>query len=302
LDIDVPSTTLLQAPTIRSLAATIRTGTWITPHSLIPVHTGGEATPFFCVHGGGGGVFFVRDLSAHLEGNRPVYGLQARGFEGRPGPYRPVEELAANYLAEIRPVQPHGPYLLGGLSFGGKVAFEMAQQLVAAGEEVALVVLIDTQANPTVRSQDPDRHRQRMESMPMRDKVKYLSQGAGKRLVRVAKRGLIQYHLRRGRPLPDTLGLRNSYFYPMHARANRAYVPSDYPGRVAAIGAAGKSQTHDETWGRWARGGFSAVEVPATHAQLMDPPHVGEVARHLQGFLDEADARSPRRRTDQTPR
>jgi len=290
LRIDVPSTTLLQAPTIAALADVIRSGAWeVTQDSLIPVFVGGEGTPFFCMHGGGGGVFFVRDLAVHLGDNRPVYGLQARGFETRPGPYRQVEELAANYLEEVRSVQASGPYLLGGLSFGGKIAFEMAQQLIQSGETVALVAMIDTQANPTGRDADPGRHRVLMESMSPAERVSYLARGASKRATRMAKRGLIRYCLSRGRPLPDTLGLRNLYFYPMHARANRAYSPVDYPGRVAMIASKEQSQIHQDTWGRVSIGGFSVVEVAAVHLNLTDPPYVTEVAGYLQDYLDKAD-------------
>lgn len=290
LGVDVPSTTLLQAPTIAALAAVIREGEWESPQeSLVVVANEGEATPFFCVHGGGGGVFFVRDLAAHLAGNRPVYGLQARGFEGHPGPYRPVEELAANYLEEVRTVQAHGPYLLGGLSFGGKVAFEMAQQLVAAREEVALVALLDTQAKPTEYNMGADRHVARLREMRPADKVSYVVKGASKRAARTGKRALVRFYLASQRPLPDTFGLRNSYFYPMHSKANRAYAPNLYPGRVAVIAAVGKTEVHENTWGRVSAGGFSTVEVAATHADLTNAPYVTEVAGHLQRFLDEAD-------------
>jgi amino acid adenylation domain-containing protein len=290
LGFDVPSTTLLQAPTIAALGDVIRTGAWeATQDSLIPVSPGGNATPFFCVHGGGGGIFFVRDLAAHLRGNRPIFGLQARGFEGHPGPYRPVEELAANYVEEVRTVQGRGPYLLGGLSFGGKVAFEMAQQLMASGQEVALVALLDTQAIPSVRDSDPGRHRARMRSMAPTEKAAYVMRGVGKRLARSLKRLLIRYYLVKDRPLPDTLGLRNLYFYPMHARANRAYVPGPYGGRVAVIAAQNRTQIHTDTWGRVSEGGFSVVEIATSHAGLVDMPHIEEVARHLQHLLDEAD-------------
>jgi thioesterase domain-containing protein/acyl carrier protein len=290
LRVDVPSTTLLQSSTVAALAVVIRDGAWeSTQASLIPVVEGGDATPFFCVHGGGGGVFFVRDLADHLADNRSIYGLQARGFEGRPGPYRPVEELAANYLQEVRSVQPRGPYLLGGLSFGGKVAFEMAQQLVASGEEVALVALLDSPATSTPYETGSGRHLARLRSRSMTGKISYLARGTSKQMLKSAKRAMIRYHLRKGRPLPDTFGLRNFYFYPMHSKANRAYMPGDYPGRVAMIAADGKKELQDATWGSVSRGGFTSVEVAVGHLDLISMPHVTEVAAHLQRFLDEAD-------------
>lgn len=294
LGTQLPLRMIFDAPTIESMAraltdATKRRSLEVTRDSLIPVRVVGDATPFFCVHGAGGGVFFVGDLANLLDGNRPIYGLQARGFETQPGPYRTIEELAARYLEEIRPVQPQGAYLLGGLSLGGKIAFEMAQQLVRAGEEVALVAMIDTQERPDIRSADPGRHRARLRSMGPIEGLTYVARGTGKRISRSAKRGLIKYHLRRGRPLPDTLGLRNLYFYPMHAEANRAYTPEAYPGRVAVIASEGKTRLHEETWGRLAEGGFSVDEIATPHAGLLKPPHDVEVAGHLQRLLDEAD-------------
>ena len=290
LNVDMPSTALLQAPTVAALADIVSGGEWgSVQDSLILVSDSGAGRPFFCVHGGGGGALFVADLARQLVPNRPIYGLQARGFEGRPGPYRPVEELAAQYLAEIRSVQPEGPYLLGGLSFGGKVAYEMAQQLETSGEEAALVVLIDTRANPTERGRDAGRHLARMASLTMQQRIGYLAHGAGRKAVRAAKRVLLRYYLWRKQSLPDTFGLRNFYFYPMHARANRAYAPDDYPGQVAVIATAGMTQIHRDTWGRVSRGGFAIVEVPASHADLTNPLYVADVALHLQRFLDEAD-------------
>lgn len=292
LAVDVPSTTLLQAPTVAALASVIRQESWVSPQEcLVPIAVQGAATPFFCVHGGGGGVFFARELATELAGNRPVFALQARGFEGRPSGYQPVEELAAGYLREVRRVQPHGPYLLGGLSFGGKVAFEMAQQLVATGEDVAMVALLDTQANPTIYDRDPTRHLRRIQQMRGPERLGYLAQGASRRASKAARRALIRFHLATNRPLTDTFGLRNLYFYPMHSRANRAYEPRVYAGSVGVIAAAGTSQRHHDTWGRVCEGSFSVVEVATTHEHLTKPPHVTMVAGYLQQLLDGADPR-----------
>ena len=86
------------------------------------------------------------DLLHHLDQQYPFYGLQSIGLDGVQEPYSRVEDMAEHYLRDIRTVQPHGPYYLGGLSFGGVVAFEMARQLRQQGENVALLALIDTWA------------------------------------------------------------------------------------------------------------------------------------------------------------
>ncbi len=136
----VSLTTLFQSPTMAQLAEALRTNE--TPSgrtSLIPIRTEGTKLPFFCLPGNLGNVY--TDLIAlvkHLDPDQPCYGLQD-------GPHNPskIETVAAHYLAEIRTVQPNGPYALVGVCGGGTIAFEMAQQLIAQGESVRLLALIE---------------------------------------------------------------------------------------------------------------------------------------------------------------
>ena len=104
----------------------------------------GDGTPFFLVAGMFGNVLNLRHLAQLVGADRPFYGLQARGLFGDSEPHQTFEEAARDYIAELRTVQPHGPYLLGGFSGGGLTAYEMARQLRAAGEQVARLVLLDT--------------------------------------------------------------------------------------------------------------------------------------------------------------
>jgi acyl transferase domain-containing protein/thioesterase domain-containing protein/acyl carrier protein len=114
---------------------------------LVKMHAGpagASATPLFLVAGLFGNVLNLRRLAQLVGADRPVYGLQARGLFGGLPPHESFEGMARDYLAEIRTVQPHGPYLLGGFSGGGITAFEMARQLGEAGEGIPLVILLDT--------------------------------------------------------------------------------------------------------------------------------------------------------------
>ncbi len=113
---------------------------------LVPMHRGegGSKTPFFLVAGMFGNVLNLRHLAQLLGGDRPFYGLQARGLMGEDRPHDDFTEAARDYIAEMRQVQPQGPWLLGGFSGGGLIAWEIARQLEVAGEEVPLVVLLDT--------------------------------------------------------------------------------------------------------------------------------------------------------------
>ncbi|TNF63175.1 MAG: polyketide synthase, partial [Rhodobacteraceae bacterium] len=111
---------------------------------LVALQKGGDRTPFFIVAGMFGNVLNLRQLAIEIGRDRPVYGLQARGLIGDDAPHARIEDAARDYLAEIARVQPQGPYLLGGFSGGGITACEMAQQLRAAGQEVAVLALLDT--------------------------------------------------------------------------------------------------------------------------------------------------------------
>ena len=115
---------------------------------LVPMRETGSKLPFFCVHGAGGNIMIFQDLCKNLGENQPLYGLQAQGLDGEATPLTSVEAMATQYLSEIYQIQAHGPYIFGGMCLGGLIAYEMAQQAQAAGEEVALVVLLDAR-NPS---------------------------------------------------------------------------------------------------------------------------------------------------------
>jgi len=156
--VDFPISVLFEAPTIARCAALItdQIGAVDAPVKLaaplrrfthlVPMHQGegGARRPFFLVAGMFGNVLNLRHLAQLLGGDRPFYGLQARGLYGDAAPHQTLPAAAADYIAELRQVQPHGPYVLGGFSGGGLTAWEMAQQLEAAGEVVQLLVLLDT--------------------------------------------------------------------------------------------------------------------------------------------------------------
>ncbi|WP_230532290.1 non-ribosomal peptide synthetase [Microvirga roseola] len=141
---ELPLGALAQFPTIAGLAGLLENhmqeNNW---QVLVPLKTGGERTPLFCVHGGSGNIASFPKLARAMPPDQPVYGLQWDGLEGRGGA-RTIEAMAKRYLQDIRTVQPHGPYLLAGQCIGGIVAREIAHKLVDAGEEVALLVMYES--------------------------------------------------------------------------------------------------------------------------------------------------------------
>ncbi len=139
--------TLFRAPTVEKLAEIFRRGSSSGyESSLVPIQPNGAKPPFFCVHAAGGNVLFYRDLSRRLGTNQPFYGIQARRIGGAQVAHNDLREMAAYYIEEMRTIQPKGPYYIGGASFGGMVALEMAHQLKEQNEEVAFVAFFDTYA------------------------------------------------------------------------------------------------------------------------------------------------------------
>jgi amino acid adenylation domain-containing protein len=138
----LPMALLFQAPTIEQLADVLADeGCTVRWRSLVAIQPEGKKPPFFAVPGVGGNVLVFARLAKLLGTDQPFYGLQARGLDGKEKPFMRLEDMAAHYIDEIRAVQPHGPYLIGGTCTGGLAAYEVAQQLTAMGEEVILAII-----------------------------------------------------------------------------------------------------------------------------------------------------------------
>jgi len=110
---------------------------------VLPFRSDGIRPPLFCVHPAEGLSWRYAGLAEHLPPDYPLYGLQARGLSGKEAMPQSIEEMAADYLTQIRAIQPSGPYHLLGWSFGGLVAHAMATQLQDQGERVALLTILD---------------------------------------------------------------------------------------------------------------------------------------------------------------
>lgn len=146
---DLPLSILFLNPTIEGLANNLDGQKDSLPWSpLVAIQHLGNKLPFFCVHPIFGTVFPYYELAHCLGLDQPFYGLQPLGVDGQNPPLTCIEDMAAYYIKALRKVQPQGPYSIGGWSFGGLVAFEMAQQLVKSGQEVALLAILDT-SSPT---------------------------------------------------------------------------------------------------------------------------------------------------------
>jgi len=116
------------------------------PAGLVPINTDGARPLLFAVPGRDGDPGTFVNLGRVLDPAQPLYALESRGLDGGCAPLDRMEDIAADHLAKIRVVQPHGPYYLTGMCFGGRVAYEMARQLESVGESIGLLILLDPSA------------------------------------------------------------------------------------------------------------------------------------------------------------
>jgi amino acid adenylation domain-containing protein len=268
----LPLALLFQAPTVAKMAATLQRDGWSSHwSSLVAIQPSGSKPPIFCVHGVGGNVLNLRPLSRRLGTDYPLYGLQARGLDGQQPCLTSIEEMATHYIKEIRAVQPEGPYLLGGYSLGGVIAYEMAQQLTANGEDVALVALLDTYPGNI-----------KPESHPLLD----LLRSPQRLLVELptAAWESIQRKVKRGRVNP---ALRK-VFVQNTANAER-YVLRPYAGKVALFRAKDKSWRGADPYEHWETLApeLETHEVPGDHRALLYEPRVAHLAESLRARIDE---------------
>lgn len=149
LGIQLPLSALFEAPTIEQIAAMIEppkdASTENTSHTSVLVKIQGEGTerPFFCVHGHFGNVLFFNELARRLGKNRPFYGVQSVGLSGEEAPLTSIEAMAERIVAEMREVQPEGPYSFGGYCYGTLVSREIARKLDEIGETYDPIMMID---------------------------------------------------------------------------------------------------------------------------------------------------------------
>jgi thioesterase domain-containing protein/NAD(P)-dependent dehydrogenase (short-subunit alcohol dehydrogenase family)/acyl carrier protein len=273
---------------------------------LVEIRATGTHAPFFCVHGAGGNVLNFRDLAHLLPTTRPFYGLQARGVDGRLRQHTRIEDMAAEYVAAIRKVQPSGPYLVGGYSGGGVVALEMAQQLRANGEETSLVVLFDT-FHP---------HLPPRPGLSRADKLKShvrntFSGGAGYIGETLANRGKhvafqwrnMRLRLRQKLGLKLPLGLREIVTVDGFLHAAARYAVRPYDGDVALFAATDRSHiySHVSLGLEWERDlpRLRILKIPGNHDNLVRKPNVGKLADLLERELKRASP-SPARHNPAT--
>jgi len=302
----LPLTTLFQAPTVKQLASILRQeGCSLPIESLVPLQSGGSKPPLFCIYG----ILLYYQLARFLGLEQSVYGIYLqeevallKADRQEQTALNSVADLATLYLEEMRKLQPVGPYFLVGESFGGLVAFEMAQQLYQRGEKVALLALLDT-SFPNAKK-----------SMPWSEKtylhLRYLLQaGPSYALDKLAQRtGLDNnrfFHILNKvyqkssygeRSLSNHLQQASTYDVRQQFRERlaRNYTPSSYPGKMLLFRAKDVSEFEayytdpQRGWNSIAAGGLEVYQVPGEHIGILKEPHVRVLAEQLKACLEQA--------------
>jgi amino acid adenylation domain-containing protein len=271
----LPLSPLFIAPTIQKLAALVeQRGHAQVGKSLVSIQTQGSGTPIFCVHGGDGTVLQLFPLAKRLGAAHPFYGLQMKGLYGDARPDLSVEQMARQYVREIRQIQPIGPYVLSGYCFGGIIAFEMAVQLQQASERVALLATLNGATPNYLRA-----HRSTSrENLSARELLRVTRRRAA------ALRNRFSLALDWHRPS----GRRHQAFKEICDRAAQRYRPRAFSGAMLVIGSKGLFSDASLGWDRFAQG-VETIEIPASHRnrwEALIPPHVDFVAARLQEALD----------------
>ncbi|WP_338868536.1 non-ribosomal peptide synthase/polyketide synthase [Myxococcus stipitatus] len=301
----LPISALFTHSTIEHLAALVSERGTASSSPLVPLQPKGSRPPLFLVHAIGGSPLSYGKLTHLLGEEQPVYAFQAPGLDGAREPFGSIPEMAAAYIEAMRRVQPHGPYLLGGWSFGGVVAFEMARQLTRAGERVSQLFLIDSWVPafapvPVIAATDDasllaslamDLGRILGKPFPISaEELAPMSHEA--RLHRVVERA------RSAGAVPQ--GMRTQELdaifkvFRAHGHALLQYVPPrDYAGTVSLVRPEqGIPVPASDPTGGWAAATLSPprlFSLPGDHYSLLTEPHVTRLGELLRGLLETGD-------------
>ena len=302
---NLPLATLFEAPTVEKLAVLLRQKGW-TPSwaSLVSLQPNGAKRPFFCIHALGGNVLEYQPLARFLGEDQPFYALQSYGLNKNNMPHSTIEEMAAHYIKEMQTVQPEGPYLLGGRSLGGTVAFEMACQLKEQNQTIALLGLLDTDPmgyHKLLPESSDDFHKlhrfvrrarghlSNLSTLNFGEKVNYF-RGKAKYVPGKIKnkvwQAIYKLYTKANRPLPSILQSVQEFNF----MAVMNYVPKIYPGKVTLFWASEDLRGSYDVQEGW---NYLAAEVethniPGNHLNIVKEPYVQALAEKLKNCIEKS--------------
>ncbi|PYS94472.1 MAG: hypothetical protein DMF50_12430, partial [Acidobacteria bacterium] len=285
----LPLSILFRGGTIAAMADGLRLNVGGAPRpSLVALGGDGAKPPFYCVHPIGGTVLCYGALARRLGVDRPVFALEAPGLRGETIPEATVEGLAARHLEALREHQGRGPYFLGGWSFGGVVAYEMACRLAALGEEIGLLALIDSRAPGALPAPADPVEGATLVAMLARE-IGAASDGVERSIDDIVERA------KSSGLLPPEVGpaeiRRLLEVLAANLKALRSYLPGPYAGRVTLFRAVESTTLHRDTtlgWRALASRGVEVHEIPGDHYSMVREPHLRVLAERIKDCLDEA--------------
>ncbi|HXC25701.1 MAG TPA: amino acid adenylation domain-containing protein [Gemmatimonadaceae bacterium] len=285
----LPVSVLFQGQTVRAMTEALGEDFSEISFLAVPLHRAGSRPPLFIVPGVDGDIIGYDRLARALRSDQPVYGLRSVGLDAEAEPLERMEDIGARFVQEIRHIQPHGPYYLSGLCIGGIVAYEIAQQLMAQGESVDLLILIGTWPPYSIPStvstsrfaqevvffcKGVARHARTMWQRPPGQRLSYLKEKAGILSEIVAQRDVY-----RG----DSQSLYRDIVVKANQRAASRYVPGPYRSPLVSILTDGIPLSDRDPrliWRKFAESEFTAVLVPGQDSGvLLKPPY-------LQGLVE----------------
>ncbi|HVT93824.1 MAG TPA: amino acid adenylation domain-containing protein [Bryobacteraceae bacterium] len=297
----LPVATLFKAQTVEQMAAVLGERTSdsrVSPGTRPPQP---HRPLLFVVPTAAGNAFLYAEFAGHLGSDRPIHVLQPAGLEAAGEPLESIEAMAEHFIRQMRTLQPHGPYHLVGFCLGGIIAFEMAQQLIASGEEAPLLILVETWHPtyvPLVRCAPAAR---RALTFLVRGLVRRISAlltpsprevlASLRETCAIAREMILRQDIYRG----DRYKRDRDLVVEITHRAVSQYTPTPYSGSVVLILAGNLENNADSdprmVWGELARGGCAVVRTPASNfGELLKRPHVKVLAESVATRLQEASA------------
>ncbi|MFC5327294.1 amino acid adenylation domain-containing protein, partial [Bradyrhizobium oligotrophicum] len=267
LGVELAIRTLFEAPTVAELADRLDLGLQADSfETLIPIRPTGTSAPLFCIHPGGGLSWGYSALIRHIDKRHPIYGLQARGFSDLTRMPRSIEEMASDYFEQIRRVCPTGPYHLLGWSFGGYVAYEIAQLVAAQSGSVATLSLLDTYPASAAISQQA-LHRQ--------ERAAYSDQPTDRPQPSPSRETALSTLT-----APDVTRLLEVTRY--NVALQKKYVPSKLDGSLMLfVAAETPSLPSPDVWRPYVSGEIETHEIACVHGRMTDPAPMAQIGKIL---------------------
>lgn len=291
---NLPLAILFQTGTIEQLAIILRqSGLSIPLSCLVPIQPHGSKIPLFLCQG----VSLYQPLISCLDSEQPVYGLIAEDGQGKAVYFDRIEKLAAYHIEEIRTIQPEGPYLLGGLSFGGIIALEVAQQLISQGHKVALLALFDSHLPRA----------QKVLSIPINQKFLYYLNYYLNKLFQIGPMYFLERLKWRLKIVYGKIAVRNELFrikrfehivrreayFQGIKNYSKNYIPKVYLGCITLFVSCDRVNTNivqaqpELGWADLAAGGLKIHQISGDHLGILKEPNVQLLAEKLKVAIDE---------------